>query len=113
MNDPLLAHTFHMFGHEFVLVITLWKIIGYGGTAMFAGRWFVQMWASHKNGKPTVPTLFWIMSLVGSICVLAYFTFGKTDSVGILGNLFPSAIAGYNLYLDLRHRKKLKAETQQ
>jgi lipid-A-disaccharide synthase-like uncharacterized protein len=40
--------------------------------------------------------------VTGSLLLLAYFTFGKNDSVGILSNLFPALIAGYNLYLDLR-----------
>ncbi len=109
MNEQLFTISFSIFGHGFAWVVTLWKIIGYGGTALFAGRWFVQMWASHRAGKPTMPTLFWVMSLVGSICVLSYFTFGKTDSVGILSNLFPSAIALYNLYLDLRNRARTAA----
>jgi lipid-A-disaccharide synthase-like uncharacterized protein len=42
------------------------------------------------------------MSVTGSLLLLAYFVFGKTDSVGILSNLFPALIAGYNLYLDIR-----------
>jgi lipid-A-disaccharide synthase-like uncharacterized protein len=104
MNDPLFSHTFSVFGKEVLLVITIWKIIGYTSTCMFAGRWVVQFWASARSRKPTFPTIFWIMSLVGNIGLLAYFIFGKTDSVGILSNLFPSFIAGYNLYLDIRHR---------
>jgi lipid-A-disaccharide synthase-like uncharacterized protein len=42
------------------------------------------------------------MSVSGSLLLLAYFTFGKNDSVGILSNLFPVFIALYNLYLELR-----------
>ena len=42
------------------------------------------------------------MSVTGSILLLAYFIFGKNDSVGILSNLFPALIAFYNLYLDIR-----------
>jgi lipid-A-disaccharide synthase-like uncharacterized protein len=42
------------------------------------------------------------MSVTGSLLLLAYFTFGKNDSVGILSNLFPMLIAGYNLYLEIR-----------
>jgi lipid-A-disaccharide synthase-like uncharacterized protein len=45
------------------------------------------------------------MSIGGSLLLLAYFTFGKNDSVGILSNLFPAGIAGYNLYLELRGRR--------
>jgi len=106
MNDPLYSHTFNVFGHEVLLVITMWKIIGYGGVFMFAGRWLVQLWASAKTSRPTFPTMFWIMSLVGSLCVLSYFTMGKRDSVGVLSNLFPALVASYNLFLDIRHRKK-------
>ena len=42
--------------------------------------------------------------------LLSYFMFGKNDSVGILSNLFPSFISGYNLYLDIRHGKRMKEE---
>jgi lipid-A-disaccharide synthase-like uncharacterized protein len=51
------------------------------------------------------------MSLVGSICLLSYFVFGKNDSVGILSNLFPLFVAAYNLVLDRRHRADLGRES--
>ncbi|MDL5052640.1 hypothetical protein QQ056_03570 [Oscillatoria laete-virens NRMC-F 0139] len=28
-------------------LLTGWKLIGYTGVILFAGRWFVQIWASH------------------------------------------------------------------
>ena len=90
----------------FGVVITPWKLIGYLGVALFAGRWFVQLWASRRAGKPTMPALFWYMSMSGSLLLLGYFVFGKNDSVGILSNLFPTFIAGYNLYLELTHQKR-------
>ena len=43
------------------------------------------------------------MSLTGSLLLLAYFSFARIDSVGILSNLFPCLVAAYNLYLDIRH----------
>ena len=107
MNDPLFSYSFHLFGKDILYVLTLWKVIGYLSMFLFAGRWFVQLFASFRTKKPTFPTLFWIMSLVGSFGMLAYFMFGKTDSVGILSNLFPCGVAGYNLYLDIRHRSRL------
>lgn len=84
---------------------TPWKLIGYLGVALFAGRWFVQMHYSRKHRRPVVPSVFWLMSISGSLLLLAYFTLGKNDSVGILSNLFPAGVAGYNLYLDLRHKR--------
>jgi lipid-A-disaccharide synthase-like uncharacterized protein len=51
-----------------------------------------------------------MMSISGSLLLLSYFTFGKNDSVGILSNLFPAGVAGYNLVLDLRHKKAKQEE---
>lgn len=87
--------------------VTPWKLIGYTGVLLFAGRWLVQVISSSKEKKPTFPRAFWIMSLVGSTLLLSYFIFGKNDSVGILSNAFPASIALYNLYLDITHKSKL------
>ena len=89
-------------GNYFGVTLTPWKLVGYLGVALFAGRWVVQLYASRAEGRPTLPRVFWYMSVTGSLLLLAYFTFGKNDSVGILSNIFPVFIAGYNLYLDLR-----------
>jgi lipid-A-disaccharide synthase-like uncharacterized protein len=91
------------------VTITPWKLIGYVGVLMFAGRWFVQLAASRASGKPVMPVTFWYMSALGSLLLLAYFVFGKNDSVGILSNLFPLFVALYNLYLEIRHRNATPA----
>jgi lipid-A-disaccharide synthase-like uncharacterized protein len=101
MNDVLIV----MFG----ITVTPWKLIGYTGVFLFAGRWFVQLIASKASGKPVMPTLFWYMSAAGSVLLLGYFTFGKNDSVGVMSNLFPLFVALYNLYLDSKNRKRLAA----
>jgi lipid-A-disaccharide synthase-like uncharacterized protein len=92
----------------FGVTLTPWKLVGYLGVVLFAGRWFVQMAYSRRHGRPVVPTVFWLMSISGSLLLLSYFVFGKNDSVGILSNLFPAGVAGYNLYLDLTHKKSLR-----
>ncbi len=93
------------------VIITPWKLVGYLGVALFAGRWFVQVLVSRRHGRPVVPGLFWYMSISGSLLLLCYFTFGKNDSVGILSNLFPFTVALYNLYL--HHRIRLTPILQQ
>jgi lipid-A-disaccharide synthase-like uncharacterized protein len=98
MNDTLLRLTFG----NWILVITPWKLVGYAGVAMFSGRWIIQLLASHKAGRSTVPRLFWYMSLAGSVLLLVYFTLGRNDSVGILSSLFPSLVAAYNIHLNTR-----------
>lgn len=88
------------------VTITPWKIVGYTGTILFTLRWVVQAVASRQAGKPTVPRLFWYMSIVGSLLLLLYFIFGKNDGPGIVSNLFPGILACYNLFLDFAHHKK-------
>ena len=85
--------------------VTAWKLIGYLGVALFTSRWFVQMWASKRAGKPVMPITFWVLSVLGSLLCLMYFIFGKNDSVGILAYAFPTVVASYNLALELSHRK--------
>lgn len=94
MNQVILQ----MFG----VVITPWKLVGYLGVFLFAGRWVVQVLATRKHGRPVVPRVFWSMSVVGSVLLLAYFIWGKNDSVGVLANLFPAAVAIYNWVMDVR-----------
>ena len=93
--------------HIHTPVVTVWKLVGYLGIAMFAGRWVVQMLASRRAGRPVMTRAFWWMSLVGSLLCLSYFVFGKNDSVGIFSYLMPSGIALYNLLLDAKHRKNM------
>lgn len=94
MNAPL----FELFS----VVVTPWKLVGYLGTLLFAGRWVVQVLATRRHGRPAFPSLFWTMSMGGSALLLAYFIWGKNDSVGILSNLFPMGVALYNF---LMHRR--------
>lgn len=95
----------HILISTFGVVITPWKLVGYLGVSLFAGRWLVQLLASYKTKKTTMPRLFWYMSLCGSLLLLSYFIFGKNDSVGVLSNLFPAFVASYNLFLDFKNRK--------
>lgn len=94
MNHTLLT----VFG----IAVTPWKLVGYLGILLFAGRWVVQLIATRARGRPVIPRAFWLMSVSGSALLLAYFIWGKNDSVGVLSNLFPMGVALYNLTLDLR-----------
>ncbi|HUA79298.1 MAG TPA: lipid-A-disaccharide synthase N-terminal domain-containing protein [Dyella sp.] len=85
--------------------LTAWKAIGFAGTLMFTGRWFVQLYYTRKYKRVVMPLSFWWMSVTGSALLLAYFVFGKNDSVGILSNFFPVFVSVYNLVVHLRHQK--------
>ncbi|MFL6548548.1 MAG: lipid-A-disaccharide synthase N-terminal domain-containing protein [Povalibacter sp.] len=95
----------------FGVSVTPWKIVGYVGVLLFAGRWVVQVLATRAKGKPTIPRLFWAMSITGSAALLAYFTWGKNDSVGVLSNLFPMSVAIYNWVMDVRSHRKTQTQS--
>ena len=89
-------------GVMFGVVVTPWKLVGYIGVLLFAGRWVVQVLATRKHRRPVVPRAFWFMSVAGSTLLLAYFIWGRNDSVGVMSNLFPAAVAVYNWWMDVR-----------
>ena len=86
----------------FGITVTPWKLVGFLGALMFAGRWIVQALATRRHGKPTIPRSFWIISLCGSAMVTSYFVWGKNDAVGVLTNLLPASVALYNLVMDIK-----------
>ncbi|HKZ74475.1 MAG TPA: lipid-A-disaccharide synthase N-terminal domain-containing protein, partial [Steroidobacteraceae bacterium] len=53
-------------GQAFGVVITPWKLVGYLGVLLFAGRWVVQVLAARRLQRPVIPRLFWTMSMAGS-----------------------------------------------
>lgn len=85
--------------------LTPWKMVGFAGTLMFTSRWFVQLYYTRKYKRVVMPLAFWWLSVCGSMLLLAYFVFGKNDSVGILSNFFPVFVSVYNLIVHLRHDK--------
>lgn len=91
------------------VIVTPWKLVGYLGVVLFAGRWVVQLMATRQHGRPAFPGLFWWMSISGSALLLAYFSFGKNDSVGVLANLFPMGVAVYNFAM---HRRATRPQPQ-
>ena len=61
----------------------------------------MQIVTSHRVGRSHLPRLFYYRSLTGSLRLLGYFTFSdKSDSVELLSNLSPAAVAGDNLLLE-------------
>ena len=91
--------------HIHSIGVTPWKLVGYLGAFMFTSRWFVQLYYTRKLKRVVMPTMFWWLSVSGSVLLLSYFVFGKNDSVGVISNLFPTFVSVYNLIVDLRHRR--------
>lgn len=80
-----------------------WKVVGWSGNLIFGTRFLLQWIATERAGRVVVPRAFWVVSSVGSLCLLAYFVFYRQDSVGILSVAFPLPIYLRNLYLQMKH----------
>jgi lipid-A-disaccharide synthase-like uncharacterized protein len=89
--------------------VTCWTLVGWLGASGFAARWLVQLWHRKRSGSSTMPTSFWLISLISACLTLLYFAVGHPDSVGVLQNALPLALAGYNLYLDAIARRGASA----
>ena len=103
--DFLSSHLAHILHALQQFELTPWKMVGFAGTLLFTSRWFVQLYYTRKYKRVVMPLAFWWLSVCGSLLLLAYFTMGKNDSVGIISNFFPVFVSVYNLIVHLRHRK--------
>jgi lipid-A-disaccharide synthase-like uncharacterized protein len=85
--------------------VVLWLGIGFFGQILFTGRMVVQWLASERKGTSVVPPIFWWMSLVGSLTLLAYFLW-RRDPIGLLGQAFGSFIYLKNILWILEGRSQ-------
>ncbi len=49
-----------------------WLVFGLLGNATFASRFVVQWIASERVGDSVIPVVFWYLSILGSLILLAY-----------------------------------------
>jgi lipid-A-disaccharide synthase-like uncharacterized protein len=89
---------------------TLWVIIGFGGQALFFGRWLVQWFRSEREGESTVPLSFWYLSLIGGLITLTYAIY-RRDPVFIVGQAAGTLVYVRNLMLIRQTRSAKLSET--
>lgn len=77
---------------------TAWIVLGFAGQVAFTGRFVVQWLASEREGRSVVPVAFWILSVVGSLLLLAYAAH-RRDPVFVLGQATGVLIYVRNLHL--------------
>lgn len=82
----------------------VWKIIGWFGNLAFFSRFLVQWYATEKHQRVVVPALFWWLSLLGSLLLLAYAIFHQRDSVFIFAYAFTWIPYIRNLVIHHRHK---------
>ncbi len=75
----------------------IWVAIGYGGQALFASRFLVQWIATERKRASVVPTVFWYLSMGGSMMLLSY-ALWRGDGVFILGQSFGILVYSRNLW---------------
>jgi lipid-A-disaccharide synthase-like uncharacterized protein len=95
----LVWHDGKLFGVEW----SVWKIVGWGGNAVFFSRFFVQWYATEKKKQVVVPTAFWWLSLAGSVTLLAY-SLHQQDSVFIFAYAFTWIPYIRNLMIHRKHK---------
>jgi lipid-A-disaccharide synthase-like uncharacterized protein len=75
------------------------------GQRGFFSRFLVQWYATEKRQQVVVPTLFWWLSLAGSLLLLSYALFFQHDSVFIFAYAFTWIPYIRNLLIHRRHEQ--------
>jgi lipid-A-disaccharide synthase-like uncharacterized protein len=83
-----------------------WKVIGWLGNAAFFSRFLVQWYATERHKRVMIPTLFWWLSLAGSMMLLSYALFYQKDSVFIFAYAFTWIPYVRNLMIQRQHRQR-------
>lgn len=82
----------------------IWVGVGFGGQALFFGRFFVQWIASERARRSVIPLAFWWFSLGGGAVLLAY-AIHRRDPVFIAGQATGLLIYLRNLSLIRREKQ--------
>lgn len=87
-----------------------WVAIGLGGQAVFMSRFLIQWIVSERRRESVIPPIFWWISLVGAICLFAYFVW-RRDLVGVLGQSTGVVIYARNIRLIHKQQRRLARTT--
>ena len=96
----LIWHNGNFLGIEW----SVWKVVGWMANAAFCSRFLIQWYASEKRKQVVIPTLFWWLSLTGSLLFLAY-SLRQQDSVFIFAYAFNWIPYIRNLVIHYRHKE--------
>jgi lipid-A-disaccharide synthase-like uncharacterized protein len=77
--------------------------VGWAGNAIFSTRFFIQWYASEKKKSVVVPMIFWWLSLVGSLLLLAYAAFSQKSLVFIFSYALAWIPYLRNIVISRRH----------
>lgn len=83
----------------------VWAVVGFVGQAVFFSRIVVQGVYAERHKKSLVPVEFWVLSLIGSLIVLAY-AIRRRDPVFTVGQTVAMVVYVRNL-MWMRRRKQI------
>lgn len=75
-----------------------WLLVGFGGQALFMGRFVLQWFVSERARRSVIPVGFWYLSILGALVLLAY-ALHRRDPVFVAGQGLGVAIYLRNLQL--------------
>ena len=81
-----------------------WLVLGAIGQSVFLLRFVYQWLYSERKGESVLPLGFWVVSLAGSVLILAYALL-RNDVVLLLGNAFGTVVYARNIVLMRRERQ--------
>ena len=82
---------------------SVWFVISLLGAGIWSARFVLQWWVSERAQRAEFPPLFWWVSLVGNVLLLAY-AIHLADEVYIAGFLLGPIVQARNLMLSRRKR---------
>jgi lipid-A-disaccharide synthase-like uncharacterized protein len=86
----------------------VWLLIGFGGQALFMGRFVIQWLVSERSGRSVIPISFWYLSIAGALVLLVY-AMHRRDPVFVAGQGLGVAIYLRNLHLIRSERAQAKS----
>ena len=84
--------------------LTIWDGVGWLGQAFFSGRFLVQWIQSERRKSSILPTVFWWLSIGGSLCLLSYAIY-RQDPVIIAGQSAGFIVYSRNLVIRSREKR--------
>ncbi len=85
--------------------MTLMKVVGLTGQAVFGSRFLVQWLASERLGRSVIPVAFWYLSMAGCVLTFGYALYIE-EPVFILSQAGGLLIYSRNLFFVYRDRNR-------
>ena len=83
----------------------IWLMVGFLGQALFASRFFIQLFKSELVGRSVIPLAFWYFSIGGGVITLVYaYHLGQVGLPFLIAQGGGLLVYARNLYLIFRER---------